>query len=117
MSRKFTLALLCSASFLSLGVDRAAAFDSAVQEPRVIYANDPQVTSQRSAYAGRSNMGGGFIQFMFGDGPQAQRYQQEQYQQQPSYYVPQQTLPMGEPQGSGPMTPDQVNPGRPTPMP
>jgi lipoprotein-anchoring transpeptidase ErfK/SrfK len=107
MSRKLTLALLCSVSFLSLGVDRALAFDGAMQEPRVIYGNDPQATSVRSSYAGRSNMGGGFIQFMFGDGPQAQRYQQEQYQQQPSYYVPQQTLPMGEPQGSGPMTPDE----------
>ena len=78
MSRQFILALLCSASFLSIGVDRAVAFDGAVQEPTVIYANDPQVTSQRSAYAGRSSMGGGFIQFLFGDGPQAQRYQQEQ---------------------------------------
>jgi lipoprotein-anchoring transpeptidase ErfK/SrfK len=110
MSRKLTLALLCSASFLSIGVDRALAFDGAMQEPRVIYGNDPQMTSQRSSYAGRSNMGGGFIQFMFGDGPQAQRYQQEQYQQQPSYYVPQQTLPMGQqqPPTSGPMTPEEV---------
>jgi lipoprotein-anchoring transpeptidase ErfK/SrfK len=94
MSRNVTLALLASASFLSIGIGQAAAFDRAVQDPTVIYANDPQVTSVRSAYAERSNMGGGFVQFLFGDGPQAQRYQQEQmYQQQPSYYAPQQSQP------------------------
>jgi lipoprotein-anchoring transpeptidase ErfK/SrfK len=91
MSRNVTLALLAGASFLSIGIDSAAAFDRAAREPNVIYANDPQATSARSAYAERSNMGGGFIQFLFGDGPQAQRYYQQEpaYQQQPSYYVPQ----------------------------
>ena len=41
----------------------------------------------RTAYAERSNMGGGFIEFLFGDGPgQGERYQQQPaYQQQPSY--------------------------------
>src|SRR6478752_1119081 len=100
MSRNVTLALLAGASFLSIGIDSAAAFDRAAAEPNVIYANDPQATSVRSAYAERSNMGGGFIQFLFGDGPQARRYQQEQepaYQQQPSYYVPQVDLPGGQP--------------------
>jgi lipoprotein-anchoring transpeptidase ErfK/SrfK len=101
MSRNLSLALLAGASFLSIGIDRAAAFDRAAQDPNVIYANDPQVTSVRTAYAGRSNMGGGFIQFLFGDGPRSERYiQQEQqpsyYQQQPSYYAPQQTLPPGQ---------------------
>ena len=41
-------------------------------------------------------MGGGFIQFLFGDGPQSRRYyeqQQPMYQQQPGYYVPQVDLP------------------------
>ena len=92
MSRNLTLALLAGASFLSIGVDSAAAFDGAAGEPTVIYANDPQAASVRTAYAERSNMGGGFIQFLFGDGPQSQRYyeqQQPMYQQQPSYYVPQ----------------------------
>src|SRR6478752_3329506 len=100
MSRNVTLALLAGASFLSIGIDSAAAFDRAAAEPNVIYANDPQATSVRSAYAERSNMGGGFIQFLFGDGLQARRYQQEQepaYQQQPSYYVPQVDLPGGQP--------------------
>jgi len=92
MSRKLSLALLAGASFLNVGIDRAAAFDGATGDPTVIYANDPQATAVRSAYAERANMGGGFIQFLFGDGPQSQRYiQQEQpsypvYQQQPAYY-------------------------------
>jgi lipoprotein-anchoring transpeptidase ErfK/SrfK len=86
MSRNLTLALLAGASFLSIGVYPAAAFDGAAGEPNVIYANDPQAT------AVRSNMGGGFIQFLFGDTPQSRRYYEQQqpvYQQQPSYYVPQ----------------------------
>jgi lipoprotein-anchoring transpeptidase ErfK/SrfK len=92
MSRNLTLALLAGASFLSIGVTPAAAFDGAAGEPNVIYANDPQAT------AVRSNMGGGFIQFLFGDTPQSRRYYEQQqpvYQQQPSYYEPQgQAQPM-----------------------
>ncbi|HTC97890.1 MAG TPA: L,D-transpeptidase [Bradyrhizobium sp.] len=92
MSRNLTLALLAGASFLSIGVYPAAAFDGATGEPNVIYANDPQAT------AVRSNMGGGFIQFLFGDTPQSRRYYEQQqpvYQQQPSYYEPQgQAQPM-----------------------
>ena len=91
MSRNVILALLAGASFLSIGIDSAAAFDRVAREPNVIYANDRQATAVRPAYADRSNMGGGFIQFLFGDGPQSQRYYQQEpaYQQQPSYYVPQ----------------------------
>jgi len=99
MSRNVTLALLAGAFFLSIGIDSAAAFDRAAREPNVIYANDPQATAAHSAYAGRSNMGGGFIQFLFGDGPQSQRYYQQEpaYQQQPSYYVPQTDFGQGRP--------------------
>src|SRR5690242_9972899 len=101
MSRNLTLALLAGASFLSIGVDSAAAFDRAAGEPTVIYANDPQAAAARTAYAERSNMGGGFIQFLFGDGPQSQRYYEQQrpmYQQQPSYYEPQGAPLQGEAQ-------------------
>ena len=97
MSRNLTLALLAGASFLSIGVDSAAAFDGAAGEPTVIYANDPQAASVRTAYAERSNMGGGFIQFLFGDGPQSHRYyeqQQPMYQQQPGYYGNRQLPPI-----------------------
>ena len=100
MSRHVTLALLAGASFLSIGIDQAAAFDRAAPQPNVVYANDPQMTAVRSASAGQSNMGGGFIQFLFGDSPQARRYYEQQqpvYQQQPSYYVPQVEMPGGQP--------------------
>jgi lipoprotein-anchoring transpeptidase ErfK/SrfK len=92
MSRNLTLALLAGASFISIGIDPAAAFDGSGQAPNVIYANDPQAT------AVRSSMGGGFIQFLFGDGPQSQRYYEQEggYQQQPSYYAPQRALPPGQ---------------------
>ena len=97
MSRNLSLALLAGASFLIVGIERAAAFDGAAG-PQVIYANDPQATAVRSAYADRSSMGGGFIQFLFGDGPRSQRYQPEDaYQQQPSYYVPQQSYGSADP--------------------
>ncbi|HWZ37002.1 MAG TPA: L,D-transpeptidase [Bradyrhizobium sp.] len=98
MSRNLSLALLAGASLLSVGVNRAAAFDGG--EPNVIYANDPQASAARTAYADRANMGGGFIQFLFGDGPQSQRYYQQEpgYQRQPSYPVYQQEPPSYAPQ-------------------
>ena len=59
----------------------------------------------RMAYDDRSSLGGGFVEFLFGDGPpQGGRYQQPAYQQQPVYqqqpsYDPRGSLlPRGEPQ-------------------
>jgi len=93
MFKNFSLALLASASCLGAGTQHAAAFDGAASpEPRVIYARDgaPAVPMRVAS----NNMGGGFIEFLFGDGPRSQRYQQEgAYQQQPGYYVPQMQLP------------------------
>jgi lipoprotein-anchoring transpeptidase ErfK/SrfK len=73
----------------------------------VIYADQSAqrpVAPVRTAYAersglGRGNMGGGFIEFLFGDGPaQGERYQQQPaYQQQPSYESGRPMSPM-EPQ-------------------
>ncbi len=101
MSRNVSLALLAGASLLSIGIDSAAAMDGAPAEPSVIYANDPQATAVRPLYADRSSMGGGFIQFLFGDGPQSQRYYEQepayQEQQQPSYPVYQQQPSYGDP--------------------
>ncbi len=90
MFRNFTLALLGSASCLCAGIHTAAAIDGAVPgEPRVIYAREPAPPAPVRV-ASSNNMGGGFIQFLFGDGPRSARYQQEDaYQQQPGYYVPQ----------------------------
>jgi lipoprotein-anchoring transpeptidase ErfK/SrfK len=88
MSKKIPLALLAGASFLA-ATDQAMAIDgSALPPPTVIYAGQPQpVAPARTAYAERSNMGGGFIEFLFGDQQvQSPRYQREPvYQQQPVY--------------------------------
>ena len=85
MSGKISLALLASVSCLCFA-DQAAAFDaSAPAEPNVIYYSR-QPAPARMAYAERSQMGGGFIEFLFGDGPQGGRYQQQpSYEQQPGY--------------------------------
>jgi lipoprotein-anchoring transpeptidase ErfK/SrfK len=96
MSKKMYLALLAGASFLSAGLPQAAAFEAAPAEPTVIYASQSaqRPVPVRTAYNERSNMGGGFIEFLFGDGPnQGGRYQQQPaYQQQPSYGQPQQSM-------------------------
>ncbi|MBR1249696.1 L,D-transpeptidase [Bradyrhizobium sp. AUGA SZCCT0169] len=88
MFRKMSLALLAGVSCLGFS-DSALAIDaSPLAEPTVIYANRPaQPAPVRTAYAERSQMGGGFIEFLFGDGPvQGGRYQQQPvYQQQPDY--------------------------------
>jgi len=107
MSKKLTLALLASASCLgySLGfADPAAAIDAApLTEPTVIYAREPaRPQPVRTAYAERSQMGGGFIEFLFGDAPQGGRYQQQQqmYQQQPDYGSLRELLPPMDPRQS-----------------
>src|SRR5437660_178109 len=81
MSKSFAAALLASASILCVTISPAAA------------QSGPPV---RMA----SNMGGGFIQFLFGDPPQGGRYQQQQpmYQQQPEYGGRRSMLPPMDPQ-------------------
>src|SRR5882757_2157536 len=81
MSNKMYLALLAGASFLDAGLHQAVAIDAApVSEPTVIYADQPAqrpAAPVRMASADQSNMGGGFIQFLFGDAPpQSDRYRQ-----------------------------------------
>jgi lipoprotein-anchoring transpeptidase ErfK/SrfK len=88
-----SVALLAGASFLSFGMAQAVAMDAtAVPEPSVIYADQPPAAPVRTAYAERSGLGGGFIEFLFGNGPQSERYREQPvYQPQPSY-EPQQRL-------------------------
>ena len=85
MFKTMSLALVGGASLLGAAIDKAAAIDAAaMREPAVIYASQPaQPTPIRTA----SNMGGGFIEFLFGDsGSQGRSYQQQGvYQQQPYY--------------------------------
>ena len=84
MSGKISLALLASASCLCFASEALAIDASPIAEPSVIYAREP--APARMASAERSNMGGGFIEFLFGDMPQGGRYQREPaYQPQPDY--------------------------------
>jgi len=89
MFRKFSLTLLASASFIGAGFDQAVAVEAAAQfaEPAVIYAQQPaqRPVMQRTAYAERPRMGGGFIEFLFSDGPAqpGQRSQQPEYSYEP----------------------------------
>src|SRR5689334_4473620 len=88
MFRKISLALLASVSCLGLSHSALAIDTAPLPEPSVTYAERPALPAPvRVASADRSRMGGGFIEFLFGDGPQqGGRYQQQPvYQQQPSY--------------------------------
>jgi lipoprotein-anchoring transpeptidase ErfK/SrfK len=103
MFKTMPLALLAGASCLGAGLHQAAAIEAApFLEPTVIYAEQPaqRPPAMPAAYAERSNMGGGFIEFLFGDGyNQAERYQQQPaYQQQPSYEPRRSPLPQLGPQ-------------------
>src|SRR5206468_4671148 len=85
MSGKISLALLASVSCLCFARE-ALAIDAST-EATVIYAREPaQPAPVRMASSERSNMGGGFIEFLFGDAPQGGRYQRDPaYQPQPDY--------------------------------
>ena len=103
MFKRTTLALLAGASSLVAIPHHAMAIDAAqLPEPTVLYApQQPTQPPMRTAYVQpqRSNMGGGFIEFLFGDAPSSQGYQPRNptaYQQQPSYY--RQGLPPMDPQ-------------------
>src|SRR6266404_5384788 len=90
MFKRISVALLAGASCLVIGLHQAAAIETAPRPERTLfYANQPvqrPAAPVRTAYAGRSNMGGGLIEFLFGDGQnQGGRYRQQPYQQQPSY--------------------------------
>jgi lipoprotein-anchoring transpeptidase ErfK/SrfK len=100
MFKKISLTLLAGASFLGAGMDQATAIDTgAATEPTVIYAHQPvQPAPVRTVYAERSNMGGGFIEFLFGEGPPQSYQQQPMYQQQPAYGSRYQLLPPMDPQ-------------------
>ncbi len=95
--KRMYLALIASACWLGLGFPQAAANEAElVTEPVVLHpdqsAKPPAPAPVRLASADRPGLGGGFIEFLFGDRqgqdyqPQGQVYgQQPAYQQQPSY--------------------------------
>jgi lipoprotein-anchoring transpeptidase ErfK/SrfK len=110
MSGKISLALLASASCLCFASE-ASAIDAST-EPTVIYAGQPAPV--RMASSERSNMGGGFIEFLFGDAPQGGRYQHDQaYQPQPDYgYGRRSLLPPMDPQQSMLRQEEEVDPAQ-----
>ena len=116
--KRIYFALLASASFLSAGLPQAAANEAGfVTDPVVLYADrsvtPPAPAPVRLAAAERPNMGGGFIEFLFGDRP-GQDYQQGQTYRQPSPYQQQPMVyqaPMMPPQAMGqPMLSDPARP-------
>ena len=103
--KRIYFALLASASFLSLGFREAAANEAQfVTAPVVIYADQSATAAapapMRTAAAERPNMGGGFIEFLFGGGQgQGDRYpSQGTTYQQPSYQQRPMLLPSGQQQ-------------------
>jgi lipoprotein-anchoring transpeptidase ErfK/SrfK len=102
MFKTMSVALLAGASCLCAGLEPANAVETAaLPPPAVIYADQStqQPAPVRIASADRANMGGGFIEFLFGDGPG----QSERYQQQPSYQSQAPLLPQqGEPSEAHP---------------
>jgi lipoprotein-anchoring transpeptidase ErfK/SrfK len=115
MSGKISLALLASASCLCFASEASAIDASPIAEPSVIYAREPaQPAPVRMASSERSNMGGGFIEFLFGDAPQGGRYQREPaYQPQPDYgYGQRSLLPPMDPQQSMRRQEEEVDPAQ-----
>ena len=120
--KRMYFALLAGACWFSLGVPQAAANEAGfVTDPVVLHPDQsalpPAPAPVRVASADRPNMGGGFIEFLFGDGP-GQGYpsqgqldrQRPLYPQQPAYQPPtiQSPMPqqgMGQPMMSEPARP------------
>ena len=110
MFKRISFALLAGACCLGAGLHQAAAIEATPPlEPTVIYAEPRPLAPVRTAYAERSNLGGGFIEFLFGDG----QYQGERYQQQPSYEPRRTLFPQLEPQQMLRQQEDDSEPGRP----
>jgi lipoprotein-anchoring transpeptidase ErfK/SrfK len=119
MFKKISLAFLASASWLGTGLDQARAIDAAAPfaEPTVIYADPPvqRPAPLRTAYAERSSMGGGFIEFLFSDGqPQASRPQPQPSYQQPGYDPRRPLSPPIAPQQVMRQQEDAIEPARPS---
>src|SRR3954453_20062577 len=121
--KRVSLAFLTGAGCLVGGSHQAVAVEAAAPfaEPSVIYADQPAQRPEpiRTAYAERSSMGGGFIEFLFSDGPpQGSRYQQQpayqpSYQQQPGYEARRPMPPQAEPQQVMRRQDESIEPARP----
>jgi lipoprotein-anchoring transpeptidase ErfK/SrfK len=109
MSSRMHLALLAGAPILCFGIAQAAANEAGfVSEPTIIHPDQaetrPLFAAVRTASTQRSNLGGGFIEFLFGDRQgQGGRYQQPAHESQPSYQGQRMlVMPWGPQQGMSP---------------
>src|SRR4029453_2405170 len=109
MFSKISVALLAGASCLASGLQPAAAIETTPRPERALfYANQPvqrPAAPVRTAYAGRSNMGGGFIEFLFGDDQsQGGGYQEPSKDQRPlpAHMEPHQVMRQPEVAGAYP---------------
>ena len=87
MFKTMSVALLAGASCLA-SIHQAAAYEAAPSPAaNVFYVNQGVQRPAAVTYAARSNMGGGLIEFLFGDAEnRGARYQQQPaYQGEPSY--------------------------------
>jgi lipoprotein-anchoring transpeptidase ErfK/SrfK len=109
MSSRMHLALLAGAPILCFGIAQAAANEAGfVSEPTIIHPDQaetrPLFAPVRTASTQRSNLSGGFIEFLFGDRQgQGGRYQQPAHESQPSYQGQRMlVMPWGPQQGMSP---------------
>lgn len=108
MFKTQSVALLAGACLFA-SINQAAAVEAGgYSQPNVIYAAPHPEAPMRTASADRAGMGGGFIQFLFGDRPPQAYPQQPVYQQQPSYDRRQQLLPPMEQQQAMPSEQDDA---------
>ena len=109
MSSRMHLALLAGAPFLCFAIAQAAANEAGfISEPTIIHPDQaetrPLFAPVQTASTQRSNLGGGFIEFLFGDRQgQGGRYQQPAHESQPSYQGQRMlVMPWGPQQGMSP---------------
>jgi lipoprotein-anchoring transpeptidase ErfK/SrfK len=105
MFKKLSLALLAGVSLAGLGVQQASAREPQarfVTEPTVVYADRSaqRPPEQSVAYAAGPHMGGGFIEFLFGDDQQQGSHDQRRPYDPRPLYAPQSQQIMPEQEAS-----------------
>jgi lipoprotein-anchoring transpeptidase ErfK/SrfK len=116
MIRNIPLALVAGASLLGVSSSQVFAIDgeAPMSDPRVIYSQTPVNPPMpiRVAYNERSNMGGGFIEFLFSGGQSGDPgYGQPRYERREPMPGYRGGLPPMDPQES--MRDESIEPGRP----
>ena len=100
MFKRVCVVLLAGASCAIAGLPQAAAFETArPSNSTIVYTMPGSMPAPvRTAYAERSNMGGGFIEFLFGGGQGDRMQPQPGYRTAPSYQPQGGLLPPMDPQ-------------------